>query len=703
MRQRFPRRARPLLAAAGLMFAASGIAAASHVARHGTGLYARLAVLQAMRSDDEDVRADALELLKKLGPRAAPAIASQALEKPLPDDLFSLLAAHADETTIKELEKSVVGQSESRRREAVAALGRVGSPEAILMAAPALADASPLVRNAAREAVRGRPPEVLAAAFGRAMAEPAFNPEFARAVFVEEGLVGSAARPIAEALRSGDHVRSWNALAFGKALFSSHPPGREHERDLIDALDLALQRLDAAASVSALEILSALSDPAAMRVMGAVALNRQAPEPTRVEALRVLASAATPEALGILEQAVRDPRFAVRFAAAEGLSRIGRPEDASRWLESIERREVDFEGREVMYRAIAGAGGAELTSRLIGLAPTMESPTLLETIRRVAAKDPSVSIPVLISTLADVAPQAASWLDQLLRELTWHRSVWRGDARTMEEFRRARDAVGKDWRRWWELHGAKSPEEWKAEGLREIEGELKSPDASIRFGAVARLVAIRPHDLENRVLALLSDPEPFVWDKAFDAIAEDLSPGARELLRARIPAGAAREASRAARALGRVGDRVALDALLKGLDREEPAVRRGCAWALGRIPDPKASRPLFPLLRSDDSDLRSAARDALQEIADPSLEGDLIAGLGTEDTEYRVTCAGLLGRCGTSAAVRPLAKLLGDPEELVMRAAMRALHTLIGRPPKTLTPTDFELTQWEEEAARRPK
>ena len=70
----------------------------------------------------------------------------------------------------------------------------------------------------------------------------------------------------------------------------------------------------------------------------------------------------------------------------------------------------------------------------------------------------------------------------------------------------------------------------------------------------------------------------------------------------------------AAETLGRMGDRLALNGLIKALGDENPAAVRQAAWALGRVGDARAVPHLRDLLSSSDPEIRSAANIALHAL-----------------------------------------------------------------------------------------
>jgi HEAT repeat protein len=80
----------------------------------------------------------------------------------------------------------------------------------------------------------------------------------------------------------------------------------------------------------------------------------------------------------------------------------------------------------------------------------------------------------------------------------------------------------------------------------------------------------------------------------------------------------------AAEALGEIGIADAADALIKGLNDSNIAVRRKSAKTLGRIKDEKAVEPLIKVLKDSNYKVRADAATALKEIGDERAVAPLI-------------------------------------------------------------------------------
>ncbi len=161
----------------------------------------------------------------------------------------------------------------------------------------------------------------------------------------------------------------------------------------------------------------------------------------------------------------------------------------------------------------------------------------------------------------------------------------------------------------------------------------------------------------------------------------------------------------AAWALGEIGDRRGIPALLSALDDEDPEVARhavralirlnreavaallgylpgasprgmaGAVRALGDIGDPRA---LEPLLARADGPARPEVFFALGKLKDKRAEAALIAGLSDPQWRNRMHAAMALGSSGTAAAVAPLRKAMEDEVTVVREWAARSLQTVTG-------------------------
>ena len=103
--------------------------------------------------------------------------------------------------------------------------------------------------------------------------------------------------------------------------------------------------------------------------------------------------------------------------------------------------------------------------------------------------------------------------------------------------------------------------------------------------------------------------------------------------------------SKAAEALGNIGDKMAVEFLITSL--QDLDVRTSSAKALGKIGDARAVEPLNQFLKGENSQIRSVAIDALGEIGNPTAIEPLIQLLNNADVSIRCSAFISLVKIGT--------------------------------------------------------
>jgi len=127
--------------------------------------------------------------------------------------------------------------------------------------------------------------------------------------------------------------------------------------------------------------------------------------------------------------------------------------------------------------------------------------------------------------------------------------------------------------------------------------------------------------------------------------------------------------------LGEIGDKAAVDPLIKLLQDENNGVRSNSIIALVLIG--KASvKPLIKALKDGNWQVRWNAAEALGELGDKTAARALIKTLNDENFLVKKTAAASLGNIGDENAVEPLKNLLNDEDIEVSTAALRALNKI---------------------------
>ncbi len=120
--------------------------------------------------------------------------------------------------------------------------------------------------------------------------------------------------------------------------------------------------------------------------------------------------------------------------------------------------------------------------------------------------------------------------------------------------------------------------------------------------------------------------------------------------------------------------REAVDPLIGLLSDPNPANRQEAAWALGRIGSSRATGPLLERLAVDEEDgVRFQAVEALGSIGSREAVPALISFLGGENDALHRSAADALGRLGAEDAVGPLIETMDKPNWWDRSAVVDAL------------------------------
>lgn len=134
--------------------------------------------------------------------------------------------------------------------------------------------------------------------------------------------------------------------------------------------------------------------------------------------------------------------------------------------------------------------------------------------------------------------------------------------------------------------------------------------------------------------------------------------------------------TRAAEALGSIGDSTALEPLMDRF-RQEPSVTAQAAIvkSLGELKDSAALPALRQALEKPDP-VRCKAVAALAELGGPDATRLILEQLEHPSGPVRYQAATALGRIGSATAIPHLERLAGDADDMVRRAAVKALREL---------------------------
>ena len=134
----------------------------------------------------------------------------------------------------------------------------------------------------------------------------------------------------------------------------------------------------------------------------------------------------------------------------------------------------------------------------------------------------------------------------------------------------------------------------------------------------------------------------------------------------------------AAKALGRIGDKRAVEPLITALEDPSMDVRETATWALGKLADPQAIPRLTSLLGDlDDVLVADNAEWALEQIGQPAVAA-LTDVLHDDDERKRARAAYVLMSIKDVSVYEPVLVLLADESSFVRFHAVAALAAIGG-------------------------
>jgi len=131
--------------------------------------------------------------------------------------------------------------------------------------------------------------------------------------------------------------------------------------------------------------------------------------------------------------------------------------------------------------------------------------------------------------------------------------------------------------------------------------------------------------------------------------------------------------------LGKMGDKTAVGPLIEAIDDPDDKVVDNAIYALGELGDRKAIPRLIRALRSGKNErIKKSAAKALGMLAAKEAVDTLISALSDEDFRVRKSAARSLGQIGDKNAVPALKKALGDPNFTVTKYVEDAIERIQG-------------------------
>jgi HEAT repeat protein len=191
----------------------------------------------------------------------------------------------------------------------------------------------------------------------------------------------------------------------------------------------------------------------------------------------------------------------------------------------------------------------------------------------------------------------------------------------------------------------------KVDPIFDALNRLDDPDASERRRAAGQLAessapaGMHPVAMRRLTQQVTAEPDPLVWSRVLQAIANDASP----------------EAGRLA---------------LAGLTHPSAEVRRRACMHLGEHYDPRYASPLLKALSDGDASVAQAAVRALAEAGSLDDTRPVASLLTSPDKPLRVQAAVTLARLGAADGPAALERLAFDPDLNIRREAAEAMGSL---------------------------
>lgn len=150
-----------------------------------------------------------------------------------------------------------------------------------------------------------------------------------------------------------------------------------------------------------------------------------------------------------------------------------------------------------------------------------------------------------------------------------------------------------------------------------------------------------------------------------------------EILITQLKTGSIPYRLKAAMALGKSGDTIALPALVHSAENDpEDEVRHVAVRSIGMLGDPGGTECLVSLLSDDDRWIRKESARSLGLIGDPSSLIPLTDLLCDPMDDVRAAAADALGKLGDQSAVDILCEAIRDPDSKVRSCARQSLKML---------------------------
>jgi HEAT repeat protein len=364
----------------------------------------------------------------------------------------------------------------------------------------------------------------------------------------------------------------------------------------------------------------------------------------RIQAALALGSQRHPEAIEALVRALDDPDPNVRFHAIEALGKLASPAAIDKLAAIAESR--DFYLAFPALEALVLINDPVVAPRI---APLLGDPMLsaaaAEALGHVGDEDavgplvdalsqPQTSVPAVVEALTRIQHryETSTSAGDDIKELVRGRLAPEGVGRIIAALESASGAV-----------------------VRPLVNVLGWLDDPVIPGALVHLLGAEEarHDVVEAFVRLGSSAVPLLVDQ--------LRAGSLDIRRASVVA------------LGRIGDRRAVEPLIGVLHERDRDLWLPVASALARLGDERAFEPLLPLLGDGDVAVRQAVVGALNSIGHPDMAARIGSLLDHSDALVRESAVKIAGYFGYPECAVAILARCSDSDEAVRAAAIEHL------------------------------
>lgn len=204
---------------------------------------------------------------------------------------------------------------------------------------------------------------------------------------------------------------------------------------------------------------------------------------------------------------------------------------------------------------------------------------------------------------------------------------------------------------------------------------LQSHDEEVREEAARALGELGDRRAVNPLIELLGDDNRYVRREAAKSLGKI---GDEHAIPALI--NALKDEDRygregAAEGLGGMGEK-AFSSLIRAIKDEDWHVRMGAAIAFRIIGDKNALKVLIPAMKDENRFVRREVIKSLGRIGDHSVIDTLIAALKDPDRSVRLRAVSALSKCNDKRVIEPLIEALNDEDSGVRLRVIRALEEI---------------------------